>query len=348
MEVEFLSHMKYNLYTSKEEWKGWYQQLNKFWTYQYLAQRKSYDTYSRSSVQRPPTLSIPWALPSPPASSTESPSYGSGPSPENSFPGKMSAFPPHVIPSSVSESGSMSARKRSWDEVDQEPLAKRQHVLPPARQQHTPLKSTRAEPLPSLQSLPFPQLPAPTTQDVRNRAYSTQEGFTPQSLPQLQNLPPSGRNTPSSSYLPPANWLQGLPQPSSHRPSNAMAYALSTSNGSAYPSRHQTPTTSFQNMNPFDNQPQHSPSHYLNKRPSPYRPVQHMSQLTEAPPSRDMYEYPAQVSNDQMQWQPLKKNVEDNERRTGTVPYYQDPFPWIPMPSYENDSTQYAPYIGPR
>lgn len=354
MEVEFLSHMKYNLYTSKEQWKDWFTQLNKFWTYHDWALRTSSEVQSRSAIQRPPIIQIPWNLPSPPASATESPQYGSATSPDSATPTYLSTHPPQPIASTISPAVSLpdyeqsvTGRKRSWDEVALEPTAKRQQVIPvrfrgPRLQANHP--SIRPDALPSLPSLPFPNLPMP---NIQQQFYGGQERFTPQSLPQVQSYSQSGRTTPSA-YLPAANWLQGLPQPSSssQRPSNAMAYALSSAHSNAYPSRHPTPTSSFQTSAPFESQPQLSPSHYLEKRTSPYRPVRNISQLTQAPPSRDMYEYPAQVSNDQIQWQPLKKNVDNRDMRTGTVPYNYDPYIWPILHPYDNGQPRMASYAG--
>lgn len=353
MEVEFLSHMKYNLYTSKEQWKDWFQQLRKFWDYHELASALPLVDRPRPTTQRP-SVQIPEPLPSPPASTTESPPYASAASPESSIPSSSSAVPQYMSTSTASpatsvsdfehSASSASSRKRSWEQVAQEGPVKRQQVAAPSRQ-YTPISlpppgssaSSRAETLPSLQSLPmlqaYAQLQGPKTQQ---RTYQPENAFpTPQSM---LSHPQSGRNTPAT-FLPPANWLQGLPQPSgTHRPTNAMAYALSSAQNSNYPSRHQTPTASFQAMNPFENQPQLSPTHYLAKRTSPYRPVRHLSQLTQAPPSSHMYEYPAQVSYDQIQWQPLRKVTQDREIRTGRVPYYHDPYAWPVSQQYQPTS----------
>lgn len=310
--------MKYNLYTSKDQWKDWYYQLNKFWTYFKLASRLP------MSSARPPNLQIPSlypTLPSPPDSTSDSSPYP-----------PMSALPPQLAQTSISPASSNRpqyeqppSRKRSWDEAAQEPAPKRQHVPQPSnlRSQAHRNHSSRVTPLPSLPSLPLPNLPLPANQPQPLPAHDPYQ--YQQVLPPLQDYHQSsgsGRSLPAA--LPqPANWLQGLPQDSTSQRPRAMAYALSN-RASAQSSQSHTPITGYQTMQPLDGQGQRSPTHYLNKRSSPYRPVRNISQLTQAPPSRDMFEYPRQVSHDQMHWHPLKKNVDEDERRTGRVPYYYD------------------------
>lgn len=64
-----------------------------------------------------------------------------------------------------------------------------------------------------------------------------------------------------------------------------------------------------------------------------------------------MYEYPRQVSHEQMEWYPLKKNLDEDERRTGRVPYYYDTTYGWPTgqqpdnfwPSYNNNTYRSMP-----
>lgn len=336
MEVEFLSHMKYNLYVSKEEWDDWHQQLGKFWTYFDRAARKSAELASRqASNMRSTALQIPYALPSPPHSNAASPPYGSSAAPNNfNYPTPTTSLPYHpgvsISPvGSMSEyDGTVGGRKRSWDEtVLQEPQPKRQHT----RHLYQNPSKLQEGPLPTLPTLPMPNLPMPTTQHT----YPTPVSGSSQSQPSF----PSGRSTPGP-FPPPANWLQAVfPSGTSNSPASAPVPSQGYSNRAMQGdvlSRYQTPGAlsndgsltmhpSTGNFAPLAahgvSHTQLSPSHFLNKRSSPYKPVRNISTLLVPPPSNQMSYYPANISYDQMQWQPLSKNPNEYDRRTGRVPY---------------------------
>lgn len=65
----------------------------------------------------------------------------------------------------------------------------------------------------------------------------------------------------------------------------------------------------------------HSPSIYLQQRPSPYKPVRHVNTLLYPPPSAFLHEYHLSnaVPPTQMHYQPIGQR---NEYRTGVVPEY--------------------------
>ncbi|KAL1875741.1 hypothetical protein VTK73DRAFT_9862 [Phialemonium thermophilum] len=70
----------------------------------------------------------------------------------------------------------------------------------------------------------------------------------------------------------------------------------------------------------------HSPSVYLQQRPSPYKPVRHVNTLLYPPPSAflERYHFSNAVPPNQMHYQPLGRR---NEYRTGIVPEFTAPGP---------------------
>lgn len=63
----------------------------------------------------------------------------------------------------------------------------------------------------------------------------------------------------------------------------------------------------------------HSPSVYLQQRPSPYKPVRHVNTLLYPPPSASLHEYHMSMTAPQMHYLPLGRR---NDLRTGIVPEY--------------------------
>ncbi|KAI9721145.1 MAG: hypothetical protein M1828_005251 [Chrysothrix sp. TS-e1954] len=318
MEVEFLSHMKYDLYTSAENWQQWHRQLGTFHMYFDRAAH-----IQRSITHRPSALHIPLNLPSPPSSNAASSPYGPQLSPmASSFSNGLPLLPQmatsHLSPAvSIPDMETrLSHRKRSWDGANQEPPPKR-HMTHRSQQpisQSTPLGMAPSLPLPN-SSLPMPM------------------NHPAQYLPST-HMGAATLNKAASVSLPPFTWSQpGAPQPALQ----PMA-VQNLMNISEPTSRHQTPVAPMsRNQSPaYPTYPstgshtmvpsRNSPSYFLTQRTSPYKPVRGISTLLAAPSSGQMQQAEAPLSHDQMQWQPIGKLT--HQPRTGRVPYlHRDAWP---------------------
>ena len=327
MEVEFLSHMKYTLYTSAESWQQWHQQLGVFWNYFDRASKKMNDTMTRPFItQRPSPLQLPYALPSPPLSNGVSPPYlnasmayisGQGRSynqqwtPSNSSGSSMnSTFEPEPR---------AAARKRSYDATSLEPPTKRQYPGPtppqPYKQNAYMASSVSQNMYPSLPNLPTPYLQLPQQNIATTQNYGA--------------LTPGYASAHQTACLPPVNWLHGVPQllpttTNSSQPSTGPSSVPSHRQalraiGSG--SRDNSPSNSrFTNpASHTTSQAQLSPSYFLTQRNSPYRPVRDISTLRLPPQAGLSHEPATNISYDQMHWQPLAKNA--SQTNQGRVPY---------------------------
>jgi hypothetical protein len=344
MEVEFLSNMRYSLYTSEAEWREWHVKLGRFWSYFDKASKA--DIAPRSSLSGgpvTPTLNIPPSLPSPPSSTHASPPFGTTYSPGGSIsnPPPIPSQIPLAVPSPVVHMPPVdlrpTPRKRSYDDSMQEPAAKR--VTRSMAQKYP--ASTSFQPGPTEFSNPnppsnMPRLPTPNLSITT----SSTNGY---GLPSFTQLPlPSGRAM-ALAFPGPMTWPQSTAvQPSSAPPQPNTHNITITPFGQ--PPRQQllnpsSPITSSPTSSCFSAQgssPSHlSPSFFLTNRNSPYRPVRRVSTLLVPPPPASFNSAPQGLSFNQMHYQPLGKSK--SECKTGVVPYMQvDPWPqsshWPPLP----------------
>lgn len=333
MEVEFLSHMKYNLYTSFEEWEHWHEQLAHLWRFFNPPSPVLPDMRLKQYGQRPPTIQIPRPLPSPPfsvhASSPLAMSISPGMPPYTRGPVLPHLAPPQLSPaqSLPGLDSAFSSRKRSWDDgtpTSVEPPAKRFY----AQEQYRSRTSTPTKPLahpdqlPRLPSLPMPNLSYPSSHTMQMPNYPT------------SHAPYIKEETPTRS-LPPFNWSQsgiqhahGLPpphvQPHLAGPasrSSRQATPFSTDSAKASPVPPSYPSAAAHTTT----QHQLSPSYFLHQRTSPYRPVRDISTLLFPSASGQIHSAQQEVSHHQMRWQPLGRH---NERQSGRVPYlHRDAWP---------------------
>ncbi|KAK8162259.1 cyclin-domain-containing protein [Phyllosticta citrichinensis] len=345
MEVEFLSNMKYNLFTSAEAWNKWHVTLGKFGTYVDKASRARHELPLRTLGPPTPTLHVPPALPSPPHSTHASPPFANGFSPNHSYSNTPTLLP-QISSTAVSPIGPLpelnlrpGTRKRSHDE----------HVLEPASKRPLRDFASSTGPRETLPNFTTMSQPPPMTQ-TSNPATTA----PPPMLPPLPNLsvpqlpPPSGRAM-SLVYPPPMQWGQQqssistsggpilpIPQPQQH--AIAASRQLSpypndlASNSPIHPS--------FSSAAP-PKQNRLSPSFYLSQRSSPYRPVRQVNTLLVPPPSGSMSQ-PPRLGTDQMQYQPLGRP--SNERRAGPLPYMHfeawpatnqfNQWPVLPQPNF--------------
>ncbi|KAI9783249.1 MAG: hypothetical protein M1839_004089 [Geoglossum umbratile] len=352
MEVEFLSNMRYSLYTSEAEWREWHVKLGRFWSY--------FDKASKADIiPRPvqsgapvtPALNIPPSLPSPPSSTHTSPPFATAYSPGNSIPNPL-PLPSQMPPAVPSPLVSMlpvdlrpTPRKRSYDDSIQEPPAKR--VTRSMAQKYPPSAGYPVG-LPEFSNTPrlagnMPRLPTP------NLSISTSSTNTPSAngyvVHSFAQLPPPGGRAMALAFPGPMSWSQPTTIPSTSVPSQQSTHNI-TLTPFGQQSRQQilnptsSPITSSPTSSGFSAQgssPSHlSPSFFLTNRNSPYRPVRRVSTLLVPPPLASFNNAPQGLGFSQMHYQPLGKSK--SECKTGVVPYMQvDPWPqmqshWPPLP----------------
>jgi len=347
MEVEFLSHLRYNLYTSKDQWLDWHATLAKYFSYlEQLSLQYNAATFSSVGDSRRPSTF--YTLPSPPNSETTSPLYRRAVSSQGHAFTNRPSLPPSVSSAQVVPVANLSTdRKRSYEESYHEPPLKRpttyashpatMHpaVMHPA--QYYPVPPQSATFMPNLPNN-LPSLPHPLLLHQQQQHQHQQQMQYSQQQPNTAYLPTqlSTYNTSNvAGYLPPMNWPQSAMSsiaPSSASTPNGVAHLHIHTNGlSDSQSRQPTPTsarvagsgtaypsTSSHTASHTATPSQLSPSYWLTKRNSPYRPVRGIHTLLNPPPSASMNPDAQNISYEQMRWQPLGKNVEE---RPGRVPY---------------------------
>lgn len=262
-------------------------------------------------------------------------------------------------------------RKRSWDEQIAEPPAKRTYRPP------QPATSMAPKPAPDARRLPVPSLTVNTMQQTPVTQplyagpatnYSMQQATSyTVSLPPLE----PGIRAMSTVYAPPTTgaWTGGLgvtnggpsqplqsvvPPPTTLMTPTA-PYPPTTNAGYGTPVKRLspintlTPAAAYNNASPHHEYQQngfhtpisHSPSIYLQHRPSPYRPIRQVRTLLNPPPAASMqgYQLP-NIPPSQMHYQPIGRR---NDQRTGIVPEYrnQDMFTGAPRPGQNQQQLRY-------
>ncbi|KAL1593446.1 hypothetical protein SLS59_009326 [Nothophoma quercina] len=343
MEVEFLSNMRYSLYTSKEKWEEWHKVLGKFGTF--------YDRASKvpaAGTISPPTPSLAAPqnyIPSPPTNLQTSPPTTSYSPNHLAFSSNTPLLQPQATSAQVSPIGSLPPlgpivqRKRSTDNSAEPPMKRVAHGFAPGPYTNAPL--------------------VPTLQTPVNKSFEP-----PPSVNRLPPLPSLAIPPPQQQHMPPAqakNWSE-LPLPVPGNRSMAMVYPppvqwqqpVSTPTSSAAPpfSTHPTPTADrSRQISPYphsnNSSPtsasfptgsrQLSPSYFLNQRQSPYRPVRGVHTLLVPPPQASIQNPARNISYDQMHYHPLGRPMTD--RRAGPLPYMdhsawpeQHQFNQLPVP----------------
>ncbi|KAF2643917.1 hypothetical protein P280DRAFT_220817 [Massarina eburnea CBS 473.64] len=331
MEVEFLSNMRYSLFTTQQKWDEWHVVLGKFGSFFDRASKIPASGAVSPAGLLTPSLEAPQnLLPSPPITQQTSPPTSLLYSPAHSQLSNTPLLQPHATSTAVSpigplpDLGPIVQRKRSADYGD-EPAPKRQAFgFAPGPYSNAPLIPTLQapvqrsfEPPPSMNRLPpLPSLSIPT----------------PQSNPPMQvknwadlPLPVSGGRSMAMVYPPPVHWSQQQPQPVS-TPTSTTAPPFSTTftptRGDR--TRQVSPYPPSAGSSPVSatfptSQRQLSPSHFLDQRQSPYRPVRGVHTLLVPPPSASMHNPARNIGFDQMQYQPLGRPM--TERRAGLLPY---------------------------
>ncbi|KAK5122066.1 hypothetical protein LTR85_004312 [Meristemomyces frigidus] len=323
MEVEFLSNMKYCLFTSAEDWAKWQSLLGKFAAFFERAQRPQ-----PPAPILPPasSLYLPMALPSPPASNQASPPHAADMAPHGSvYSTTKGQHGPTPIPSPLAATplanvDPTNARKRSREDYSTEPPPKR---LASGYHSYASPSSYAAGAAAS-QSQQVPRLTLPSLAIPSSSASSS---TYPQLPSQGQQLPPinvparamamvyPNASTPAqASHLPAPSGPS--PQPESQIHSQYQSRQHSPYPGSAAAS----PTTSVPPSATSLHPPVLvSPTYFLQQRNSPYRPVHNVSTLLYPPPSAALQPRSQNVEHNQMHYQALGKPSQ--QRQTGRLPY---------------------------
>jgi hypothetical protein len=311
MEVEFLSNMRFSLFTTEAQWRTWHNTLSRF--------GRAISNFIKSQ-EMASKLALLAPLPSPmkPHSPVYMPSgmgysgYGS----QNLTPillpqvSSTAVSPIGSLPDTVSASGGGS-RKRYLDDYTPEQPAKR----------HMPIYSTQS--IPSMVTL---QPPLVTTAGAMR--------MTLPSLtipPQAMNLPPMHGQPVSTSramamVYPPVQQHQQQRTPVSQMmiPPIQTSAMSTPSMGAHDPSRQMSPYAISATSSPISANPHAShlsPSYFLGQRSSPYRPVRQVKTLLNPPRApTSVYNAPRQVGMDHLQYHSLGQPL--NERHVGHVPYF--------------------------
>ncbi|GAB7357873.1 hypothetical protein MBLNU230_g0043t1 [Neophaeotheca triangularis] len=325
MEVEFLSNMKYCLFTSAEDWSQWQSLLGRFAAFFDRATRVQ-STYLPAPVLPPASsLHLPMTLPSPPASNQASPPFGGeqshggypyyaasqhGPTPA---PSPLTAMPLNGMQGQ--QSSQPQSRKRSHDDFAAEPSAKRaateSRFGSPRHQPNTTMPAHANQPVPRLT---LPSMSLPPSQNSAT-AYSTHSH---------QQLPPLVVPNRAMAMVYPS----GHSQSTTPQPFAASGTALQPR--SSYQSRQHSPCDTSAGASPSSHLPrsatstlhptsQISPSYFLQQRNSPYRPVHNVNTLLHPPPSAAMQHRSRNVDYNQMHYQPIGKASQ--QRQSGRLPY---------------------------
>jgi hypothetical protein len=344
MEVEFLSNMRYSLFTTAAEWTQWHQKLGRFGTYFDRASKRLVEAKSLPIVT--PTFNVPFSLPSPPASTNASPPFVSSYSPSHASHPHPLSMPPQLAPAMPSPAESLyeigtsqRSRKRSYDDATQEPPAKRlsRPVAPfPNGRPSLNLQTFAPQRVDGVPHLPVPSIAMNPTPPA------SIGGHTPTHLP-----PPGGRAMAmvypgSSTAWPQAGLVSTTPVPTTGSMTRTTPYADGSRTSSPYhPTMNYSPITNGSTMTPGQNMS--SPSFFLSQRSSPYRPVRHVSQLLIPPPSASLQDRNEPLELNQMHYHPLGRPR--NECRAGVLPYMQQDswsqmqrqpahWPLLPQPNF--------------
>jgi hypothetical protein len=315
MEVEFLSNMKYCLFTSAEDWAKWQTLLGRYAAFFDQATREPLRHHLAPILPAAPSLHLPLALPSPPVSNQASPPYSQdsirrplqlGAQRAHGLTPTQSPMP-YVPLSNFSLPGS---RKRSRDDYAAEPLAKR--VASGLQDYASPHASFPSH----NQRVTLPSLAIPAnTGTVSQSSLPTPKGH------QLAPL-----NVPARAMA--MVYPTSASQPHTHAGATAGPFSQSQTH-SQHGSRQHSPFHGSAVGSPTGPNPssttvlqppaQVSPSYFLQQRNSPYRPIRNVSTLLYPPPSTALQHTPQKLEFNQMSYQPLSKSTQ--QRQTGHLPY---------------------------
>jgi hypothetical protein len=351
MEVEFLSNMRYALYTSLEDWTLWHQKLARFYDYFEKASR------SPKPLARPPPLmglspvsmsSGATTVPSPPNHMLPYGSLSRHTSPPYSQQGTPLPRPPQLppqLPQPVHQLPQPNirpvSRKRAYDEEEDDEPAKRfrsalGNTNGHAHDYHsrTSSVSTSSYPESQMTRLPMPNFnQQPSSQAISNPLHTVAHLPPPQARSMAMVYGTTTQAPPPSQLTVPHNMAASgsrisIPSIFDHSQGgqSLQLHPISTSP----PSSSGLTPTSHELL---------SPSVFPINRSSPYRPVRSVNTLLVPPPTASVQNAPQAIGTTNMHYQPIGKPP--TERRTGVVPYMhqshpQDRSSWFyaPPPQY--------------
>ncbi|KAJ5582228.1 hypothetical protein N7535_000848 [Penicillium sp. DV-2018c] len=334
MEVEFLSNIRYDLFSTEAEWSRWQTKLGLFGDYFNKASMMPVESCPMLQVSPPrmQSLSPSSKLPSSPA--TESARPHSQPSwymPVNGLP--YSLPPQHPDGETIG-----GARKRSRDETDELHPAKRAALssgtsTPPAPMT-VPVTAMNAMPTlpPVFTPTPAPvaamnlsRLPPPHQAPILPTSYPTPQALphmAPAHLPAI--MPPIYDRAPSWQQMPPLS----VPPMSSGAYNTAPLSDVGRHYQGPFGVSSAAASPAISAYSVHTPQTHLSPSFFLADRNSPYRPVRSVKTLLFPPPSTSLQQQRS-IPYDQMHYQPLAKGT--TTRKTGLLPYIQ-PDAWNQPP----------------
>ncbi|KAK1086461.1 hypothetical protein LTR48_003531 [Friedmanniomyces endolithicus] len=342
MEVEFLSNMKYCLFTSSDEWSEWQSLLGRFADFLQRASKPPPRAPSAPGLPPMSSLYLPRALPSPPVSAQTSP-YAFDAATRGPALG-MTPAPSPLAPLPSMQLTQQPSLKRSHDDYIQssEPAPKK---FPSGLRNQASLAaygngahSNGQVQQPSRLTLPSLAIAA----NDRSPVNGTQSAGLTQHLPPL-NIP--GRSMamvyPNAQQLPGPVGFPSQPPSQTHSQYHSRQHSPYPGSAAASPG----------SAAPHSAVPQLSPSYFLQQRNSPYRPVHNVSRLLYPPPSGALQHRPQDVEQSQMQYHPLSKA---QQRYTGRLPYVaqnvwldgsqqQPSTPLHQLPSWMTARQQYVP-----
>ncbi|GAB7339571.1 hypothetical protein MBLNU457_6176t1 [Dothideomycetes sp. NU457] len=349
MEVEFLSNMKYNLYTSAEQWKEWQTLLGRFADY--------FQRASRPPPVAPVTTVSPLInshfsaqLPSPPPSYHTSPPTGTPQTYNyNRYPPISVAGPtpgPSPLGNAPNLAPSYNSRKRSREEDSSAdvPSKRPAYQTPAYGHQHNVADGSSSASVTSHgQGMPKALQNVLQMESSSQNQPSRHAPTSHQQYPQLPpiNYPPKHNNAqPSTTWAQPGSYTAPTlhaDHAQSHTgrlPSHQSPY-LSSNSVSPTNTSHLPMTSSLQTPG-YTASAHPSPSFFLHQRNSPYKPVRGVNTLLVPPPARAMQ--PEHVGYDRMHYQPLGRPIE--ERQQGRLPYvsqnqWLDPFHQKPATPFD-------------
>nr|POF13955.1 meiotically up-regulated gene 80 protein [Quercus suber] len=316
MEVEFLSNMKYCLFTSAEDWSQWQSLLGRFASF-----------FDRATRPQPPAPILPPAsslqvalpFPSPPSSNQASPPYLLDHGHLVSNPASLGPTPaPSPLPNlpvATSSHHIQTVRKRGAEDTMTESPAKRVAGVEYAASRHAPVHPGSAVVAPAgsrvtLPSLSIPTNSAPLTHypPLTNQGHQLPPLAVP-GRPVSLIHPNTGAPGPAPILTPTTAVHTRVKSRDSPKQLSPFATSAGTPPGSGMP-------TSATRLHPST---QISPSYVLHQRNSPYRPVRNVSTLLYPPPSGALHHRPQNVEHNQMAYQQLGKPIQD--QHSGRLPY---------------------------
>ncbi|KAJ5130673.1 uncharacterized protein N7515_006712 [Penicillium bovifimosum] len=337
MEVEFLSNIRYDLFSSEAEWSRWQTKLGLFGDYFNKASMLPVESAAMLQVSPPrmQSLSPSSKLPSPGTDSFRPQSQPNFYMPLNGLPYSL---PPQHMGGETAMGG---GRKRSRDETDElhptKRLALSSNTSTPPAPMTVPVTAMNA--MPTLPPVVTPtsapvaamnhsRLPPPHQAPPLPTSYSTPQTLSqgashlPAIIPPIYNRPPNWQQMPPLSVPPMSSGVYNTAPLSDLGRHYQGPFGVSSAAASPAISAYSvhTPQTHL------------SPSFFLADRNSPYRPVRSVNTLLIPPPSSSLQQQRS-IPFDQMHYQPLAKGT--TSRKTGLLPYIQP------------DAWSQAPYLHP-